>query len=46
LFLVGRLYGHDSSGSFAAIRELGFMTWTGILLLLNTGGTNALDAIE
>ena len=33
LFLIGRIYGHDSAGAFAAIMELAGMTWMGILLV-------------
>ena len=33
LFLVGRIYGHDSSGTVATILELAGMTWMAILFL-------------
>jgi len=33
LFVIGRIYGHDSPGVLASVLELAGMTWMGVLLL-------------
>ena len=44
LFLLGRIYGHDSPGAFATVLELAGMTWMAVLFL-TTVPMLAVDAV-